>query len=471
MTVTAGIREKKRAATASVLAGLALTALKLAAAVATGSLGLMAETIHSAIDTVAAAMTWLAVRQSWRPPDDDHQYGHGKFENLSALGETLLLVVTALWILREAFGRLRGGGPHVEPTVWAFLVMAASIVVDVVRSRDLARVARESGSQALEADALHFSTDIASSAVVIVGLGGVLLARATDNPSLALADPVAAIVVAIIVLVLSWRLGKRAADMLVDRAPVDDIRRVEEALHGLEGLEGKARARVRRAGDRTFADLVLPLKPGMPVAEGDRIAASARAKVRDAVGENASVHVQLEAKRDATDTLHGRLQTAVAAEGAQAHDITIRLGRAGYQADLHLELPGRLTLGEAHAVSDRVEERIAREIPEIRRVDVHLELLDEGAEPASRVDEASRASLERRIQQVAREVGVGDVHDILLTRTAAGLYLSCHCMLAPETPLAEAHERTDRLEERLLRAIPELTRIAVHAEPSDAHGA
>src|SRR5262245_16073902 len=176
MTTALEIREKKRAARSSVVSGLLLTGMKLAAAFATGSLGLIAETIHSGIDTVAAAMTWLAVRESWRPPDEDHQYGHGKFENLSALGQTVLLVATSGWILWEAVGRLRGHGPHVEPTVWAFVVMAASIAVDTHRSRDLARVARESGSQALEADALHFGTDIASSAVVILGLGGVLLA-------------------------------------------------------------------------------------------------------------------------------------------------------------------------------------------------------------------------------------------------------------------------------------------------------
>jgi cation diffusion facilitator family transporter len=467
MTKPVEVQEKKRAARASVVAGLLLTGMKLVAAVATASLGLLAETIHSAMDTIAAAMTWFAVRESWRPPDREHQYGHSKFENLAALFETLLLVVTSFWILYEAIRRLRGGGPHVEPTSWAFVVMAASIVVDFYRSRDLDRVARESSSQALEADALHFKTDIASSAVVLVGLACVLAARATGRGWLALADPVAAIVVAIIVLRLSWRLGRKAVDMLVDRAPADTTRLVEEALSGLPGLEGSPRARVRTAGDKTFADLVLPMKPGMPVAEGDRIAASARARVREAVGENASVHVELEAKRDASGSLHGRVQTAVAAEGEQAHDITIRLDRAGYQADLHLELPGRLTLGEAHAVADRVEERIRREVPEIHRVDIHLELQDEDAEPASRLDDAARASLEKRIQAVAKEVGVGPVHDVLLTRTPAGIYLSCHCELPARTPLAEAHERTDWLEERLLLALPELTRIAVHAEPRE----
>ncbi len=464
------VREKQRAAGSSVLAGLILTLLKLVVGVSTRSLGLLAEAAHSALDLGAAAMTWFAVRTSWRPPDADHQYGHGKVENLAALGESFLLVLTSVWILYEAADRILGRGPEVEPSIWAFLVMGISIVVDLVRSRDLRRVARKSGSQALEADALHFSTDIASSSVVIVGLAGVWVARTYDIAWLRLADPIAASVVALIVLALSWQLGRRAADMLLDRAPAGLARRVEKALDGLEGPEAVPSIRVRQSGDRPFVDVELLLPRELPLAEGERIAAAARERVREAIGANASVLIQLQARTDEGDSLRRRISTAVAMEGVHAHNITIRHDpERGCHADLHLELPGTLTLEEGHAIADRVERRVLRELPEVRRVDIHLEQHEEMPEPSGILDPEVREGIEARILAVARDVaGPDSVHDLLLVRTTAGLYLSCHCFVPAEASLAEVHELTDRLEHSLRGTIPGLARVAVHAEP---HGA
>jgi cation diffusion facilitator family transporter len=462
------IREKKRAALASVIAGAVLTALKLAAGIATGSLGLLAEAAHSVLDLGAAAMTWGAVRASWRPPDADHQYGHGKIENLAALAETILLVLTSAWILLEAGKRFLGGGPEVEPTIWAFVVMGLSIVIDYYRARDLKRVATESGSQALEADALHFSTDIASSSVVIVGLLGVVAARRFGHGWLALADPVAACLIAVIVLVLSFKLGRRAVDILMDRAPEGLRVRIERGLEGLDGMQGPSRVRVRQGGDRTFADVELRVRPGLPIAEGDRIASAARRRVKEIAGERSSVVVQLQPDRDDTATLRERLSTAVAMEGQLAHNITIRRSEQGAHGDLHLELSGRLTLEEAHRVADRVEARILEQLPELNRVDIHLELHEEEPDRASPVEPEVRATLEERVRSIASEVvGEGAVHDIHLTHTRGGIYLSCHCFLPGETRLAEAHALTDRLEARLRTAVPELVRVAVHAEPVD----
>ncbi|MBZ5637557.1 MAG: cation-efflux pump [Acidobacteriia bacterium] len=462
----ANVRDKQRAAGRSVWAGLTLTAIKLAAGLASGSLGLLAEAAHSALDLVAAAMTWFAVRTSWRPPDEEHPYGHGKIENLTALGETLLLVLTSCWILWEASRRIRRGGTEVDPSVWAFSVMGLSIVVDVLRSRDLRRVARRSGSQALEADALHFTTDIASSAVVVAGLLGVLVARHAGIPWLTLADPVAASFVALIVLALSWRLGRRAADMLLDRAPSRLTARAVAALGGLEGLEESPRVRLRQSGDRVFADVELSVRRGVPLAEAERIAEAARERVRAAVGSNAAVTVELKARQDVGEPLRQKVATAVAMEGVQGHNITIRGEPPSAHADLHLELPGSMSLGEGHAIADRVEARILHEVAEVRRVDIHLELHDETPESAGTLDEASRRDLETRVLSVARSVaGEGSVHDVMLARAANGVYLSCHCFVPADTSLAAAHELTDRLEHAFRDAVPELTRVAVHAEP------
>jgi cation diffusion facilitator family transporter len=466
----AGVRDKIRAARASIFASLALIGIKLAAAIATSSLGLLAETAHSALDLGAAVVTWVAVRTSWRPPDADHQYGHGKIENLAALSETILLVVTSFWILKEAFGRLTGQGPEVRAGAIGFVAILASIAIDAVRSRDLARVAKASNSQALEADALHFSSDIASSTVVLVGLAGVWLSRHGGPAWLDRADPVAAILVAAFVLLLSWKLGRRAIDMLLDRAPEGLGHKVEEAIGGLQELVGPPHVRVRQAGDTLFADVELPLRSGVPVAEAERVAADARSRVRSVVGERSSVFVQLRAVADDAASIRQRIVEAVAMEAMQAHNITLRRDADGYHADLHLELPGRMTLGDAHAVADRVESRILREVLEVRRVDIHLELHDEEPEPADPLDGSARAAIEARVAELAAGVvGPGRVHDLLLRRTPAGLYLSCHCFFPAGTPLALAHAQTDRLELALRTSLPELARVAVHAEPEGAH--
>jgi cation diffusion facilitator family transporter len=464
------IREKQRAALASVFAGAVLTVLKLWAGLATASLGLLAEAAHSAFDLGAAALTWGAVRTSWRPPDEEHHYGHGKIENLAALAETGLLVLTSIWILTEGVRRLFGEGPEVEPTPWAFVVMGLSIIVDWYRARDLRRVAAESNSQALEADALHFSTDIASSTVVVLGLVGVMVSRRLGLEWMALADPVAACVVAIIVLLLSWKLGRRAVDVLMDRAPAGLSARIARGLAGLQGMHGAPRIRVRQAGDSVFADVEIRLRPGLPVAEGDRIAARARRAVKEIAGDETSVFVQLQADRDETASLRERISTAVAMEGEIAHNITLRRSPEGTQADLHLELPGKLTLAEAHDVADRVEARILEQVGELGRVDIHLELRVEEPDRANPIDPDVRAAIEARVRRAAAEVvSGGAVHDLLIAQTRGGIYLSCHCFLPPDTPLEEAHARTDRLEERLRRAIPELARVSVHAEPEGHH--
>lgn len=460
------VREKSRAARASVVASVAMTLLKLGAAIATSSLGLLAEAAHSALDLGAAVVTWVAVRTSWRPPDAEHQYGHGKVENLAAFVETVLLVITSAWIVKEAIGRLTGEGPEVRAGWVGFAVIAISIAIDVVRSRDLARVARMSKSQALEADALHFSSDIASSAVVLAGLAGVAVARHGGPPWLAMADPIAAIVVAGFVLFLSFRLGRRAVDMLLDRAPEGIRRHILQELAGLPEIVGPPRVRVRQAGDTSFADVEIPLRPGVPVAEADRVAGETRRRVRSILGERASVLIQLAPVPDDAAPVRQQVAEAVAMQGMHAHNITLRRDAEGSYADLHLELPGRMTLGEAHAVADRVEACILGRVADLKRVDIHLELHDEEPSPADRLEPELTAEVERRVAEVAgATVGEGRVHDLLLRRTPAGLYLSCHCLFPAATPLADAHAQTDRLELALRSSIPDLARVAVHAEP------
>ena len=283
----------------SVGAAVALTAAKITVGVATGSIGILSEAAHSGLDLVAALVTYWAVRASARPADRDHPYGHGKIENFSALFETGLLLATCVWIAYEAVKRLVGAERHVEVTPWAFAVMIGSIVIDVSRSRALARTARTHRSQALEADALHFSTDVWSSAVVIAGLALVWASRRLSLPWLAQGDAVAALGVASIAVVVSLRLGRKAVDDLLDAAPVGLLERVAHAA-GVEGVVAVAQVRVRQSGPHTFADVVLQVAGGHSIERAHALAHEAEDAIRAAVeGVDVVVHAEPAGERAA----------------------------------------------------------------------------------------------------------------------------------------------------------------------------
>ena len=250
--------EKMMVALSSVGAAIGLTSLKLIIGLLTGSLGIMAEAAHSGLDLVAALLTFFAVRVADRPADATHNYGHEKVENLSAFFEAALLMLTAVWVIYEAGRRLLFHEGHVEVSLWAFVVMLISIVVDFTRSRILLRVARKLGSQALEADALHFSTDIWSSSIVIVGLLVVYLTTLFHLPAwLNLADAVAALGVSLIVIWVSLRLAKDTIDVLLDRAPSEQVTQLQAQIEKVEDVTEVRRIRMRRAGNKLFADIVI----------------------------------------------------------------------------------------------------------------------------------------------------------------------------------------------------------------------
>src|ERR1035438_2845622 len=248
-------REKRAVAGSSVLAALVVTTLKIVVGFATGSLGILSEAAHSGLDLIAALVTFFSVRVSDKPADADHQYGHGKFENFSDFIETGLLLLTCVWIVYEAIKRLFFHNVEIEPTVAAFVVMALSIAVDFWRSRALGRIATKYDSQALEADALHFSTDIWSSAVVIVGLALVWAGRTYHVSWLRQADPIAALFVAGVVITVSWRLARKTVDALLDAAPVGVRNQILDRIATVDGVLEVEWVRFRKAGNGYFADV------------------------------------------------------------------------------------------------------------------------------------------------------------------------------------------------------------------------
>jgi cation diffusion facilitator family transporter len=283
MTTDPAHREKRLVALSSVAAAVLLTATKLVVGLASGSLGILSEAAHSTLDLVAACVTYWAVRAATRPPDRDHPYGHGKLENASALLETALLLATCGWVGAEAVRRLASGGPPVEATPWTFAVMAGSIAVDVSRSRALARAARKYGSQALEADALHFATDVWSSAVVIAGLALVRAGDALGVPWLARADAVAALGVAAIAVVVSLRLGRKSLDDLLDAVPEELRARATAAAH-VPGVVEVVQLRFRRSGAEWFADLTVRVDARASFADAHAVSHAAERAVRAELG-------------------------------------------------------------------------------------------------------------------------------------------------------------------------------------------
>lgn len=292
MDAAQAVKEKQRAAATSVIAAVGLTGFKLLIGLATGSLGILAEAAHSGLDLAAAIMTWFAVRFSGRPADHDHLYGHGKIENVSALLETFLLLLTCFWIISEAVGRLVSGGVVVEVNVWSFTVMLASIVVDYSRSRMLYRVARKHNSQALEADALHFSTDIWSSSVVLAGLSSVLLSRRFSQlASLRSADSIAAILVAVICLYVIYKLGLRTILALLDTAPAGMEQAITAAVESLPGVGNCHKVRVRASGAQLFVDVHVLVDGGQTLEEAHALTEEIERAIQQvAPNSDATVH-------------------------------------------------------------------------------------------------------------------------------------------------------------------------------------
>ena len=245
---------KKKAAFTSIIAAIFLTTMKFVVGILTSSLGILSEALHSLLDLLAALITFVSVSISDKPADKQHQYGHGKIENLSAFFESILLVVTCIWIIYEGVSRLVSGNTTVKVTVWSYLVVLTAMAVDLGRSRMLFKAAKRNNSQALEADAIHFSTDILSSGVVLLGL-------VCANLGYHKADAISALGVAVIVLGISYRLGKRAVDVLLDKVPEGLTEKVETKLKSNKEIVYYHNLKIRVAGPDTFVEVNIHLQP------------------------------------------------------------------------------------------------------------------------------------------------------------------------------------------------------------------
>lgn len=451
-------RGKKALAALSVLAGFTLASTKFVVGLLTGSLGILSEALHSLFDLGAALITFFSVRISSRPADEDHLYGHGKVENISALVQAFLLLVTCGWVVHEAVVRLARRTVEVEAGFWAFSVMGASVVVSLVVSRLLSAGARKYESQALEADALHYSSDVLSSLVVI---GGLLGAR-FGYPFF---DPVAALGVSLLVAVASVRLGMRAVHDLLDRAPCGLVDEIRDRVKGVEGVESADSVRVRRSGSSTFVDMVIRASRLLSIDEGDRISDRVEAEVKRLVPDSdVMVHLHpaatKETIRDAACAVSRRF-----ADIQDVHNVSAyrneNTGR--YFLSLHAKIAPGLSFEEAHRLMDDLEKALKQEIPELAEVETHMETADRVSEgcPAALGQEEAEALRGRILEDPL----VLDVSDVRRHRVGSGVLVSCRIGVSGKLPMDEVHRVATRVEEKIRERVPSAVEVVVHTEP------
>ena len=444
---------QRRTALVSVGAACLLVAIKLAAGLASSSLGLLAEAAHSGTDLAAALLTFFAVSVAVRPADRGHPYGHGKAQNLAALAESGFLIAVSALIAVVAILRLAGVVEFdVDPTFWTFAAIALVLAIDGSRTMVSLRGARLYRSDALLANALHFGSDFAGTLAVLAGL----VAAAFGFPA---GDSIAALFVSGLVVAAAFRLIRRNVDVLMDRAPEDDARTARLAIARLDPPVELRRLRLRRAGGERFADVVIGVAPGAAIGQGHAAADRVEDALRDALpGIDVVVHVE---PRGGAGGIRERALAAAltVSHVREIHNLTVLDVDGTIEVSLHLKLPGELPLDAAHDIAEQVEAAILAQVPEVRSVQTHLEPLAETA-AAEEVDVDAAA-----IEQVVREETGAEPRELRFVRTDDGIVVFMTLGLGGDGSLADAHGRASAIEKRVRSSVPAVADVVVHTEP------
>ncbi len=450
---------KTRAATVSVVASALLAAAKFIIGIAIGSLALISEGLHSSVDLVATMVTWIVVRLSDRPADDEHHYGHGKIESLSALGLIALLYVLAGGIVVEAFSRLREGTPPPVLSAWPFAVLLADIAVNFWRARALHKAARTTKSQALAADALHFTSDLLGTFAVLAGLGLVALGYGWG-------DAAAAIGVAIIIALLGVRLARTTVETLLDRAPDGATEQAERAIGSVAGIVVVERTRLRRVGPTTFVDAVVQVPRTLPIDRIDAIKHEAEQAVTRVLGDTdltfTTVPVAL-----SNESVRERIMVIARNGGLAIHHVTVHDLGGRLTVSIDLEVDGEMRLDAAHAITIELEEALRRDFGTYIEIDTHIEPMEPDLPQGSDATPERIAEIREALTAIAAtQHGIDDVHDVRVRETEAGEIVNFHCRAAPAMRVIKVHDSVDEIERALRRTFPRVRRVISHAEPA-----
>jgi cation diffusion facilitator family transporter len=451
---------KSRVAAISIFASAGMAAAKFVVGISIGSLALISEALHSSVDVVATVITWLVVRVSDRPADHEHHYGHGKIESLSALGVIAMLYVLAGGILVESWSRLREGAP--APTISAipFVVLLIDIAVNFWRARALHRTARDTKSQALAADALHFASDVLGSIAVMIGL-------ALSGLGYAWGDSAAAVGVAVMISLLGLRLARSTVETLLDRAPEGASEKAIAAISAVPGVVDVERLRVRMVGSTHFIDAIVQVPRTYPIDRVEQIKRKAQDAVAGVLDDADLTFTAVPVARD-NESVRERIMVIARNSGLAIHHVTVHDLGGKMTVSIDLEVDGEMALDQAHAIAHELERNIRDEFGEDVEVDTHIEPLEPelplGVDAAPDRVEIITTALSR----YAADGAIHDIHSVRVRDTDAGEIVNFHCRAAPSMSVIKVHEGVDEIERALRRAFPTVKRVISHAEPPDA---
>lgn len=450
--------KKQSVALSSVFASAFLTITKLIAGLATGSMGILSEAAHSALDFGAALLTYFAVCIGDKPADTKHTYGHGKAESVSALAETGLLFITSAWIIYEAVRRLQTHNLEVEVAWYSFAVIIFSIIIDYSRSKALSKVAKETKSQALEADALHFSSDILSSLVVLLGLVFVSF-------GIKIADPIAAVGVSLFVTRAGISLGKRTIDVLIDAVPEGLTEKIIETTKKVTGVIGIEKLRVRSVGAIVFVDMTINVNRKLPLQAVQNIINNIEGNIHKIIAE-ADITVHTKPLSLDNETIIERIQIIATNHNLAVHDIAVHSLKDKKYISFDLEVDANLTILEAHKTASHLEKEIMKELGDNIEIDTHIEPFRSQILTGVNISADKELEIQKIISKIAKTMKlVVEIHDIEIRKTQEKLFISFHALFENDTPLEEVHNFSSRFEYLIKDEVPNVHRVVVHAEP------
>lgn len=457
MPRTEAQKEKRSVALYSIVASIFMIAGKATVGVMTGSLALLTDALHSFLDLSASIITYFAVRISDKPADREHHFGHGKVESLAALAEVVLLFLTCGFIMFEATTRLMSGSSPVQLNIWAYIVIVVSIGIDISRVRALKRVAKKYSSQALAADALNFSTDILSSLVVLFGLAAVQL-------GVPWADSAAAIGVAIFIVTATVRMAKQAIDVLLDRAPIETETSIRDIVRDFPEVLGIGHLRVRSDGRMVFGALSLDIDRSLTLSRANELKKDLQERLKEKLPQ-ADITLTYNPVSRKSELTNESIRFLVSTFGLSVHHLIMNQTDDGYFVSMHVEMPGDMTLDEAHDKSEEIKSKLQETMSDLKKIIIHTQPF-ESESNGQVADEEHATRIAGEVKRIVESFpDVEDCHNIVLTPYRNGLALSADIRLDGSLLLEQTHQTAKEVEGKLRGEIVELVSVTLHLEP------